>query len=251
MAETIPTATPSGGDARQAAREVGKGQPGRSARRFLWPIAAACLVGFIADSYIVTTRGYTVFDRAVELFIQGFPWGPLLYVFSGINWLGGTKQLVFGVVVALVFFAWDRRAGWLLLVGSGASLIDNVLKVAFQRQRPSATLVHIVYPDTAGYSFPSGHAVFFTWLAILVAAALAPRLHPRLRPLLWTVAAFVILFACISRIYDGVHWPTDVIGGFLIGLGWSAFVLWLPERWLPTPSRTWWQIVGRRRRKVT
>ncbi|GAC1652694.1 MAG: hypothetical protein NVS9B1_00630 [Candidatus Dormibacteraceae bacterium] len=251
MAETEPATKPVAEDAKQAAREVGKGRPGTSARRFLWPIAAACLVLFAADAYIVTSKGYTIFDRAVELFVQGFPWGPLVYVFDAINWLGGLKQLIFGFVVAVAFFVWDRRAGWLLFVGAGASLIDNVLKVAFQRQRPSATLVHIVYPDTTGYSFPSGHAVFFTWLAILVAAALAPRLHPRIRPLLWTVAGFVILLTCLSRIYDGVHWPTDVIGGLLIGLGWAAFVLWLPERWLPTPSRTWWQIVGRRRRKVT
>jgi undecaprenyl-diphosphatase len=84
------------------------------------------------------------------------------------------------------------------------------------------------------------------------AAALAPRLSPRLRPFLWLAAALLILVACLGRVYAGVHWPTDVIGGFLLGLAWSALVLWIPERWLPTPSRTWWRRDRKhRRRKVT
>jgi len=148
--------------------------------------------------------------------------------------------------VAAFFAVWDRRAGWLLLIGSGASFIDNILKVSFQRHRPMADVVSVL-GITPGYSFPSGHAVFFTWLAVMVAASLAPQTKPALHSLLWMAAALVILIACLGRIYVGAHWPTDVIGGFLLGLGWSALVLWLPERWLPTPSRTWLRF-GRRPR---
>jgi membrane-associated phospholipid phosphatase len=143
-------------------------------------------------------------------------------------------------VIAAGFAVWDRRAGWLLLIGSGASLIDNLVKVLVARHRPASDLVHVLSPAT-GYSFPSGHAVFYTWVAVMVASALAPRLRPGARPLLWLAAALLILVACLARVYEGVHWPTDVIGGFLLGLGWSAFVLWLPERYLPTPTRTWFR----------
>jgi membrane-associated phospholipid phosphatase len=236
-------------DPKQAAIEVGKGQPGTQARRFLGPMALVCLLLFVGDAWIIQTQGFSTFDRAVELFVQGFPWGPLTYAFAGINWLAGYYQIAFGLLVAVAFFIWDRRAGWLLFIGSGASLIDNLIKLSFQRQRPSADLVHILVP-ASGYSFPSGHAVFFTWLSVLVAAALAPRVHPRYRPLLWTVAGLLVLLTCLGRIYDGVHWPTDVVGGLLLGLGWSAFVLWLPERWLPTPSRTWWRFINRRKQEA-
>jgi len=63
-----------------------------------------------------------------------------------------------------------------------------------------------------------------------------PNVLKRLRR---TPAAFVIVVACIGRVWAGAHWPTDVIGGFLLGLGWSAFILWIPEGWLPAPSRRW------------
>jgi undecaprenyl-diphosphatase len=236
-------------DPKEAAVEVGKGEPQAEARRFLGPVALAGLILFVADAWVVQTQGFNTFDRAIELFVQGFTWGPLVYVFAAINWVAGYYQVGFGLLVGVAFFAWDRRAGWLILIGSGASLIDNLVKLSFQRQRPSADLVHILVP-AAGFSFPSGHAVFFTWLSVMVAFALAPRLHPRLRPLLWTGASIVIVLTCLGRVYDGVHWPTDVLGGLLLGLSWSAFVLWLPERWLPTPSRTWWRLSRRRSRQL-
>jgi len=75
----------------------------------------------------------------------------------------------------------------------------------------------------------------------MLATAVAPRLKPSLRPILWLAAALLILIGCLGRIYAGVHWPTDVIGGFLLSLSWVAFVLWMPERYLPTPSRTWFR----------
>ena len=225
-------------DPKQAAVEVGKGRPQAQARRFLGPIALAGLILFIADAWVVQTQGFNTFDRAVELFVQGFPWGPVVYVFAAINWLAGYYQVGFGLLVGVAFFAWDRRAGWLILIGSGASLIDNLIKLSFQRQRPSADLVQILAP-ASGYSFPSGHAVFFTWLSVMVASALAPKIHPRLRPMLWTAALLVILATSLARVYGGAHWPTDVLGGLLLGLSWAGFVLWLPERWLPTPKRTW------------
>jgi undecaprenyl-diphosphatase len=233
----------------QAAKEIGRGQPGPAARHRLWQLALASFLLFLVDSYYVVGGVYTVVDRAIELFVQGFPWGPVMYLFAATNALAGIWQLLAGLLLALLFAIWDRRAGWLILIGSGASLLDNLIKSMVQRHRPTPDLVHVLSPSQ-GYSFPSGHAVFYTWVAVMSAAALAPRLKPSLRPFLWLAAALLILVACLGRVYEGVHWPTDVIGGFLLGLAWSAFVLWIPERWLPTPRRTWWRR-NREQRKVT
>lgn len=235
--------------AKQAAVEVGKGRPGVIARHWLWKVALACLLLFLIDSYYVLSGTYTTLDRGVELFVQGFPWGPVVYVFAAFNALAGIWQLAAGLALALVMAFWDRRAGWLMFIGSGASLLDNLIKVLVARHRPASDLVHVLNPAT-GYSFPSGHAVFYTWVAVMLASALAPRLKPRVRPFLWLAASLVILIGCTARVYDGVHWPSDVIGGFLLALGWCAFVLWIPERWLPTPSRTWLTSRSRRRKAV-
>ena len=245
MADATNPAASAASDAKQAAVEVGKGRPGIHARHWLWQLALACLVLFVIDASYVLSGSYTTVDRAVELFVQGFPWGPVVYLFDAFNSVAGFWQLLAGVVIAVVMAVWDRRAGWLLFIGSGASLLDNLIKVLVARQRPAADLVHVLNPAT-GYSFPSGHAVFYTWVAVMLASALAPRLRPAARPFLWLGAALVILIACTARVYEGVHWPTDVIGGFLLALAWCAFVLWLPERWLPTPRRVWLKL-GRKR----
>jgi undecaprenyl-diphosphatase len=58
----------------------------------------------------------------------------------------------------------------------------------------------------------------------------------------WTLALAVSLLACLARVWAGDHWPSDVLGGFLLGLGWSALVLWLLERWLPSPTLKWFRL---------
>lgn len=235
---------PAESEGRQAARQVLAGRPQGAARHWLAWLTVVLVALFVIDAIAITAYGYLPFDRPVELFVQQFPWGPVAYVFRGLNWLGGAKQLVFGLVMCGVVALWDRRGGWLMLVGSLSSLWDNLLKASIGRHRPTPDLVNVLSPET-GYSFPSGHAVFFTWLAVMLAASIAPRISPRLRPPLWWAAGLVALFACLARVWAGVHWPSDVVGGFLLGLAWSSFVLWLPERWLPSPSWAW---IGRRPR---
>ena len=148
--------------------------------------------------------------------------------------------MLLGAVAVVALFIVERRAGWLLLIGSISSGLDNILKLVISRQRPPADLVHILNPTT-GFSYPSGHAVFFTWLSFMLAFSLAPRIKPQNRPILWIAAVFVIVLTCLARVWSGVHWPSDVLGGFLLALAWSAFVLWLPERWLPSPKFKWFQ----------
>src|SRR2546421_656474 len=90
-------------------------------------------------------------------------------------------------------------------------------------------------------------AIFVTWMSFMLAASLAPRIKPIYRPAVWILAITVIVLTCIARVWAGDHWPSDVVGGVLLGTGWSAFVLWLPERWLPSPSLRWFG--GRLRRR--
>ena len=227
----------------KAAGEVLAGDPRASARAWLWPLVVAVAIVFALDTYLVATRPLLAFDVPVAVFIQSFPWGPVTYVFDLINGTAGYVQVAVGVIAIAALFVFERRAGYLMAIGSISSLLDNLMKLVMARQRPNADLVHILTP-APGYSYPSGHAVFFTWLSFMLAFSLAPHVRPRWRWPLWTGAALVILLACSARVWAGAHWPSDVAGGFLLGLGWSAFVVWLPERWLPSPS---WKWITRRR----
>jgi undecaprenyl-diphosphatase len=195
---------------------------------------------FAIDTYLVVQNEVLPFDLPIARFIQGVNWGPLVYVMQLINSSAGYGQVVLGAVAIVAMFIFERRAGWLMLIGSISSLLDNIIKLLVSRNRPTVDLVHILSP-ASGFSFPSGHAVFFTWMSFMIAVSIAPKIRPAFRPILWGLAAIVIVLTCIARVWVGDHWPSDVLGGVLLGIGWSAFVLWLPERWLPSPSFRWFR----------
>jgi membrane-associated phospholipid phosphatase len=233
-------------DPKQAAAEVIAGRPGPTARRWLGPMALVVLVLFAIDTYLVVVNQVLPFDVPIARFIQQLNWGPVVYPMELINTTAGIWQVVVGAVAVVGLFILDRRAGWLMLIGSVSSLLDNVIKLVISRQRPPADLVHVLSPTT-GFSYPSGHAVFFTWMSFMVAVSVAPKIRPVYRPFLWILVAMVIVLTCIARVWAGAHWPSDVMGGVLLGIAWSAFVLWLAERWLPSPSFRWFR--GRSRPK--
>jgi membrane-associated phospholipid phosphatase len=239
--------TPAPEPPQEAARQVIAGDPHKAAHQWLGPLVIATAIIFALDTYLVATRPLLPFDIPVAAFVQSFPWGPVTWIFRAINETAGYPQGAVGVLAVIALFIFERRAGYLMALGAISSLIDNEIKVMMARQRPAPDLVHIITP-APGYSYPSGHAVFFTWLSFMLAFALAPHVRPRYRVLLWCGAALLIILTCFARVWAGAHWPSDVAGGVLLGLGWAAFVIWIPERWLPTPSRKWlrWPTAGRR-----
>ncbi len=202
---------------------------------------------FAIDTYLVVQNEVLPFDVPIATFIQQLSGAPIVYPMELINASAGIWQVLIGAVAVVALFFLERRAGWLMLIGSISSLLDNIIKLVISRQRPPADLVHILSPTT-GFSYPSGHAVFFTWMSFMIAVSIAPKVRPTFRPILWTLVVIVVVLTCSARVSAGAHWPSDVIGGVLLGVGWSAFVLWLPERWLPSPSFRWFR--GRARATV-
>ena len=143
-----------------------------------------------------------------------------------LSMLGGPSVLQAVGVILVGVFAWHRwwRGVLLLLLAMcGAGVLSTTLKLAFQRARPSG---FFDYPAPGGYSFPSGHALFAFCFFTTAAALLAPRLqHPALRVLVWAAAAALIFGVGFSRIYLGVHYPSDVAAGYAVGLLWSSVII--------------------------
>lgn len=83
-----------------------------------------------------------------------------------------------------------------MAIGAISSLLDNLIKLWMARQRPTADLLQILTP-APGYSYPSGHAVYFTWTSFMIAFVVAPRIRPSLR---WIVGAH--LGRVVLRLYD-------------------------------------------------
>lgn len=192
-------------------------------------LALSAAVLFALNTYLVVAGPRPAFDLPGARFVQGVQWGPLIYVFDLINSVAGWIQLVVAAVLIGIVLLVNRRVGALMVLASIASLLDNVLKSVVGRERPNGDLVHIVAP-AGGYSYPSGHATFFTWMSFMLAFTISPYLSTRWRCVPWVLAAIVSALTCMARVWAGDHWPSDVAGGLLLGVGWSAGVIWVANR---------------------
>jgi undecaprenyl-diphosphatase len=203
---------------------------------FRWPLllfGLAAMALYAIDTIAAATMPYLPFDVPVERFIQSINWGPLVWVFQRLDEIEGTRQQLVGVAGILLVAAVNWRAAPLLIVAALSGGIYTLTATLINRPRPSADLVHVIH-HTGASSYPSGHVAFFSWFLILLILCLAVgRLPKPVVAGLWIIAAFVLLAVCIGRIYLGEHWPSDVVGGLALGLGWTALALsW---RWLSNP----------------
>ena len=136
--------------------------------------------------------------------------------------LGGTVIIVLILVTTLAYFLLDKRPrSALFLLGSilSGTAITFILKSSFARPRPDL-VSHGMEALTA--SFPSGHSATAA-VVYLTLGALMARAHPgrRLKVFLMSICLFITVAVGISRIYLGVHWPTDVIAGWTVGATWA------------------------------
>lgn len=138
---------------------------------------------------------------------------------------GGPAILVpVGLAVALAFLVrgWQRGALLVVVTLAGAGLLNGLLKLYFARIRPDP---FFDYPLPGSPSFPSGHALYaasvFGGLAVLLSARLGNHL---LRILVWSAAILLAGLVGLSRVYLGVHYPSDVLAGYAIGVIWVTAV---------------------------
>ncbi|HUZ86256.1 MAG TPA: phosphatase PAP2 family protein [Candidatus Baltobacterales bacterium] len=193
-----------------------------------WPLMVLALIGlgtFGLLTLYAAGHVYMPFDVSLERWVQGVSWGPLVTVFYSFDWLEGTRQIVAGIAVILVVSAFNWKNAPLMLFAAAATAVYTVTELAIQRPRPTADLVRVLR-HTGSYSYPSGHMVFFSWAVVLLVVGLLFGRAPRLVvAAAWVVAALVLVAAAIGRIYLGEHWPSDVIAGLALGIGWTALVL--------------------------
>ena len=115
----------------------------------------------------------------------------------------------------------DRRAAdaWTVVISTGGAMaINTILKHIFQRQRPMEMARRIKLPRS--HSFPSGHSLLTAATYPIVAHHLVQNRSIQTQAVVHTMTAFVILTVGFSRVYFGVHFPSDVLGGFAAGFGW-------------------------------
>ena len=176
------------------------------------------------------------FDTAVASFVarsRGELDRPMLWLTD----LGEGYTLTLLALVAAMLLVAARRwreLKYLSTVCIGTLLLNGLLKLAFQRARPGAAGLYMMHTPHS-YSFPSGHALGSTGVLFgLVLVARAVGVRGGYLASLGGVALLLVLGIAASRVYFGVHFPSDVMGGLLAGAGWvSAITGWFYPRALP------------------
>ena len=195
----------------------------------LFLAVAVALFAFLKLASEVMEGDTLAFDRMLLQALRTpgephVPIGPewLRIAMVDITALGGVSVLTLLTVVATGYLIAARRtatAAFLVGAISGGALTSTLLKLTFARARPDV-VEHIVAVHSA--SFPSGHALNSAVTYLTLGALLARAEEKRsVRRYLIGVAIFLTLIIGSSRVYLGVHWPSDVIAGWCVGAAWA------------------------------
>jgi undecaprenyl-diphosphatase len=192
--------------------------------------AAAFLILFAWLSEEVFEGSLQQFDLRTRAMVHGFSTPQLTKLMQALTFLGsvGFLAVLFAICIAVFLVAgWKHAAVWLAVAMGGSAVLDVSLKLAFHRARPVPFFGTV--PPT--YSYPSGHALsslcFYGVLAGLCCARIQSRAA---RILIWIASGVLIVGIGLSRIYLGVHYPTDVIAGYLAGAIWVSTLLFAVPR---------------------
>lgn len=189
-------------------------------------VAAFCTWAFSEIAETVMAGGTQAFDENILRWLHARHTHGLDAAMIEITALGTGTVVLMIVCVAALFLTLTKHkysALLLLVATAGGILLDLILKLRFDRPRP-----HVFEWGTnaVSSSFPSGHAMSAT-IVYSTVAYLAARLQKRAwaRWLTMLLAVILIFLICLSRLYLGVHYPSDVVAGVVIGLAWAGFCM--------------------------
>ena len=191
----------------------------------------------IADA--VGDGGTRMFDEAVLLALRtpgntADPLGPAWFeeMMRDFTAMGSTAVLALSVatIAGFLFMTRKSHAGFFVLASViGGVFVSQTMKWAYARPRPDL-VPHGAEVYSA--SFPSGHSMMAAVVYLTLGALLARTQRDRgIKVYILSVAVFVTLIVGTSRVYLGVHWPTDVLAGWALGAAW-ALGCWLVMTWL-------------------
>jgi membrane-associated phospholipid phosphatase len=201
----------------------------------MWQIVPLAILLLLVLLISICAHRYARFpgDLTLELRLQALHSDFVKQTMRMVSELG-REPIATALVIAMAFLFWlkhRRNASLLVIVAGLLSLAGGELKLLVDRPRPPSDLV-LVLETVSTSSFPSAHSIFaMAFFGVLVYFAGIYITGPILKRAAQVGAAVFILLIGVSRVYLGVHWPSDVVGGYLVGGLILAFVVML-NRWV-------------------
>ena len=165
-------------------------------------------------------------DAPIRSYVRELRSPLLTSFFVALTKLGSTLYLsIIGSIAGLAFLGlrWFRALGLFIIAMAGQAFLHHEAKLLFARPRPPAI---INYPIGESFSFPSGHALSSLCLYIGIAWLVTNRIENSAAKVgIWAIAVLLVLLIGVSRIYIGIHYPSDVIAGFVSAAIWTAAVI--------------------------
>ena len=187
----------------------------------LTAVALGSIGGFLALTRTIAGSGGNRFDRAI-VHTFGRARHPVSNaLIRAVTFFGGVQGAVAASLTALVLVRKRPRLAWQVAAGAvGGVSAELYFKRLFRRDRPTL-LAHLEHVQST--SFPSGHAMAASslYLTLAFVASRGPRLRRHRAALLMGAGALATSVGA-SRVYLGVHWPTDVLGGLALGTAWAC-----------------------------
>ncbi len=196
------------------------------------------LLGFGIWTILVMKQPLNQIDQQVAAFVQSYESDMMTRFMMMFSFLGSTKTtiMIAALTMIILFAVLKHRSELLFFVAAlgGAAAFNQLLKLLFHRERP--TIYRMV--EETGFSYPSGHTmgamamygaiVFLLWRHIK---------SKKGRTVLIFVSVFAIIMIGLSRIYLGVHYPSDIVGGLMASALWLSAVIWFYQWYLERRAR--------------
>lgn len=190
-----------------------------------------CMFLFVILAFLVDGRVIASYDWRIISWIQGWESDFMTSIWSAYTVLGTMYigMLLTIMIISYLYVVLGLREQLLLIVWAvcGSWILNSLLKNLFHRDRPN--YYRII--QESGYSFPSGHSMsIFTLCGVLAYVVWRHMSSTRSRIVVVICYSLIVLAMGVSRIYLGVHYPSDVLGGYLASAAWLCFTIGFVEK---------------------